>query len=137
MSTLSPNHPKQTFLCFVAQDITDEIRIVFQEFVGRLSGMREWLIRPLSLTEDEDTLGAFIEIYSALPPNHLPTDIDKQHFEEVNFFVEELQKFSAQNELALEFELDGKFVGSIEDGTLDNSLEEGLLSEWEKNLEMQ
>jgi len=78
--------------------------------------------------------GGYLDIYSALPPLHLPEEVDRQHLEEVCHLIEAVRAFSKAQALPFEFELDGTFVGSIEAGTLDRSLREGLLGEWKKHL---
>jgi hypothetical protein len=82
-----------------------------------------------------ETVGGFVEIYSALPPWTLPREIDRLHFEEVSTLVNALRDFSRQNGLSFEFELDGNYVGAIDNGEMDASLGEGLLGEWRRNLE--
>lgn len=143
---LALNHPTQKLLFFVAQDITDTIRNDVRRFVERLAASREWVVRPpkivdaLDNSENSDiggpveTIGGFLEIYFALPPARLSHDIDRQHLEEVTALVEALGDFSREESLAFEFELDGKFVGALEDGEADRTLSEGLLGEWKRHL---
>jgi len=76
-----------------------------------------------------------LEIYSAHGPWQLPVDVDRQHLEEVTWLVEALRRVSAERSLAIEFELEGTFVGSVEDGKIDRTLAEGLLGEWRRELE--
>lgn len=61
--------------------------------------------------------------------------MDRAHLEEVTRLVEALRRLSEEHRLAIEFELDGNFVGAIEDGRLDRLLAEGLLGEWRRTLE--
>jgi hypothetical protein len=143
----SPNHPKQRLLFFVAQDIDSEIQKKVRSFIDKLARSREWVIRPpkivdssvddgsLEIDSPVVTVGGYVEIYSAFPGTDLPKDIDRQHLEEVEYLIEQIRKFSENNMLAFEFELDRNFVGSIEDGVLDRTLREGLLGEWRKQLE--
>jgi len=146
---LDPNHPKQKLLFFVAQDLYSCIRANVRDFVVyRLASLRPWLLGPPqfvdSVEEPEEpsggdtrveTLGAFLEIYSALPPLNLPREVDLQHLEEVTALVSAIRDFSREHNLAFEFELDGKFVGAITGGEMDRSLSEGLLGEWRRHLE--
>lgn len=81
-----------------------------------------------------ETLGGYLEIYSALPPWKLPREIDQKHLEEVTALTSALTDFSHEHSLAFEFELSDTFVGSIEDGKMDRSLSEGLLGEWRRHL---
>ena len=83
-----------------------------------------------------ESVGACLELYSAMPPLQLPREVDLQHFNEVTNLVAALQEFSRENKLAFELELDGTFVGSVTDGEMDRSLAQGLLSEWKRQLEL-
>jgi hypothetical protein len=144
---VAPNHPKQKLLFFVAQDLDDASRASVRDFVLRLASLRHWLNGPPrfvnSRDEPEDaahgdspveTVGGYLEIYSALPPWILPRELDLQHFNEVTALVEALRDFSRQQSLAFELELGETFVGAITDGELDRSLAEGLLGEWKRQL---
>jgi hypothetical protein len=140
------NHPIQKLLFFLAQDVSEEDRYLVRSFIERLAATREWVIRPPKVVDEVDepensiedspveTVGGYVEIYSALQPLQLPREIDLQHLEDVTTLVEAVRDLSEQHSLAFEFELDGEFVGSIEDGRLDRCLSEGLLGEWRKHL---
>ena len=147
MTLSTANHPKQKLLFFVAQDLDDDIRASVRDFVLRLALLRRWLNGPprfvISREERTDTsrgdmpvetVGAYLEIYSALPPLTLPREIDLQHLDEVTALVGAVRDFSREHSLAFEFELDGTFVGAITDGEMDRSLAEGLLGEWRRQL---
>jgi hypothetical protein len=143
---LDPSHPKQRLLFFVAQYVDDDIRACVRDFVVRLASLRGWVNGPprfVNGRETGDTLrgdtpietvGAYLEIYSALPPLILPRDIDVWHLQEVTALVDAVRDFSREANLAFEFELDGTYVGAITDGTMDRALSEGLLEEWKRQL---
>lgn len=132
-----PGHPVQRLVFFVAQDTDDSIRVAVGAFIESLAGLREWTIAPPSRIIDEDDaslVGGCVEIYSARPPNVLPREVDLNHLEEVSTIVSSVERFSYEHMLAFEFELEGEFVGAVEDGKIDHSLREGLLGEWKRKL---
>ena len=144
---IAPNHPKQKLLFFVAQDIDDSICANVREFVLKLASLRHWLngpprfVRsreePVSTSHGDlpvETLGGYVEIYSARKPWTLPREIDLQHLDEVTALVNALRDFSREHSLEFELELDGTFVGAITDGEMDRSLADGLLGEWKRQL---
>ena len=137
------NHPQQQLLFFVAQDFDDDLKEDVRQFVDELRALRDWVIRPpLFVDECSEselgtpirTLGGALMIYSALPPNELPKEIDVRHLEEVEAIVGKISDFSREHELAIEFNLDGKFVGAVEDGNADRTLVQGLVGEWKRHL---
>src|SRR6266581_7595382 len=138
-TSIAPNHPKRKLLFFVAQDLDDRIRANVREFVLGLASLRSWLNGPPRFVNSREepldtsrgdlpveTIGAYVEIYSALPPWTLPRDINLQHFDEVTALLKALCDFSRQHSLPIEFELDGELIGAVEDGEMDRSLSEGL-----------
>ena len=147
ISSVGADHPRQKLLFFIAQDLDSELRLKVREFVQQLAGRRHWLNGPPRFVDETDeatssdsddlpieTLGGYIEIFSAWPPWSLPRDVDIQHLREVEDLVAALRQFSRQNGLAIELEFDGKFVGEIEHGEMDSLLSDVLLGEWRRAL---
>jgi hypothetical protein len=146
-TNISPDHPKQKLLFFLAQDMDDITRAKMRDFVLQLASLRGWFNGPPRFVNIQDepedtsqgdipveTLGGYIEIYSALPPWRLPREIELQHLDEVATLVAALRDFSHEHALVFELELDGTFVGSITNGEMDHLLAEGLLGEWKRQL---
>lgn len=144
-SNIKTSHQKQRLLFFVAQDVDADIRDAMRAVVESLVNHREWLIQPPKFVDTidyvgtraedfpDETVGGTLEIYSAMDGT-LPRDIDAAALEEVECLVTAVTELSTSLALEIEFELDGVFVGAIEDGKLDKSLSEGLLGEWRRHL---
>ena len=138
-------YPKQRLVFFVAQDVDASLRHTIKEMVQNLSNEKKWLGQPPFFidavdqagTRDEDfpdeTIGGALEIYSALSGG-LPHEIDVATLKEVEFLVDAVKELSNSNSIEIEFELDGVFVGAIENGHLDKSLKEGFLGAWRRHL---
>ena len=139
------DYRKQRLLFFVAQDISDELKSSVRTLVEQLAIKRSWVIAPPSFVDalddagsrEEDfpdaTVGGSLLIFSALDSG-LPRDIDIKNLQDVEEVVAEVQALSESEKISFEFELDGKFVGAIDDGRLDKSLSEGLIGEWRRHL---
>ena len=140
------DHPRQSLLFFVAQDVDDEIRMAIKKVLSDMVASGTWVIGPPALVDaienvgtrdvdaPDETVGGVHEIYSALPPNDLPRAIDERQLREVEHIVESVKRVSRDHGLEFEFELDGRYVGTIEDGVVDATLEKGLLNEWRNHL---
>jgi hypothetical protein len=146
-NVLEVANPKQVLLFFIVSRIDQKVRSIVEEFVTALAASRTWAIGPptfvdeIEQPEDQsqgdlplETLGGYLEIYSALPPVELPPEIDGRHFQEVTALLESLGKLSFENSLDIEVELDGNAVGCISNGNMDRSLRIGLLDEWKRHL---
>ena len=82
---MDPNHPKQKFLFFVAQPLDEALRGRVRDLVLRMASLRQWLNGPprfLNTREEPldrskgdlaiETIGGYIEIYSAWAPGRFP-----------------------------------------------------------------
>jgi len=145
ISSVSPDPPRQKLVFFIAQDVDDELRLKVREFVQQLAGTRHWLNGPPRFVDEVDdtpssdpddlpieSLGGYIEIFSAWPPWKVPRDVDIQHLREAEHLVAALCHFSRQNGLTIEMQLDEKFVGEIQNGEMDVLVAEVLLGEWRR-----
>ena len=143
---ISDDHPRQKLIFFVSQDVDDKIRNLVRKILSDIATSRDWLIgapKFIDITEyagtrnvdiPDETVGGLYEMYSALPLNSLPREIDEISLKEVEYIIASIQKFSLDKGLEFEFELDGTYVGTIEDGVVDTTLANGLLGEWRKHL---
>lgn len=128
----------------MAQDIGLEAEAALKNTLEEMSGERVWTISAptlvdfvegsSSLGEDEEfrNLGGVLEIYSA--QERLPVELDKRIYGDIEFLVTKLQQLSRDMSIEFEFELEGVFVGAIENGRLDKNLDVGLLGEWCRHL---
>jgi hypothetical protein len=88
---VSPNHPKQKLVFYVSQTVDDDVKSEIRDFVISVASLRNWLNGPPVFVNSRQpvesnrgdmsvqTLGGYLEIYSALPPLNLPREIDLQH----------------------------------------------------------
>ena len=132
------DHPIQTLLFVVASQFDSADALKIEQLVVGLETTREWVIHaPVFVNEDDEefpTLGVYLSLYSAFPPEILPLDLERRTFEEVNDLVVRLQFLSKESGLEFEVTLDGEDIGSIEGGEPDRFLRVGLLEEWERAL---
>jgi len=148
-SNVDLSHPKQELLFYLTEFANSDVVNELRELIDRLANSRQWLIGPPVFMHGEEsllkaesasdvieTIGGSLEIYSALPPLKLPLEIDRQQFDEVTTLINELCFFSRARNLIFEFELDEVYVGAIERGSMDRSLEQGLLGEWQRQLDL-
>ncbi|MFY1018201.1 hypothetical protein [Ectopseudomonas khazarica] len=139
MHVMPLDHAKQKLIFYVAQDLDQSIKSDVQQLVKELAASRVWCTAPPSLIDEIDengleVVGGMLEIYSALPPNILPRDVDSKNLEEVEELIGAVRDLSEKVSLSFEFQLDATYVGSIEDGVIDRVLQEGLLAPWRDNL---
>lgn len=137
---------RQRLIFFVDPDDANvEVNERVKVMIERLEKKRSWSILPPSYIDsinDPDSMegeipresaGGSLQIYSAAKGD-LPAAVDKINLDEVECFINEIKILSSCLQITVEFELDGMFVGSIECGKSDISLEEGLLGPWRRHL---
>ncbi|WP_339421361.1 MULTISPECIES: hypothetical protein [unclassified Pseudomonas] len=130
---------KQKLIFYVAQDLDQSVRSNVQQLVNEVAASRIWSVTPPSFIDEIDESGAevvggILEIYSALPPNILPIEMDSKNLDDVEALVAAVKKLSEKENLSFEFQLDTTFVGAIEDGVIDRLLLDGLLVPWRNHI---
>lgn len=130
---------KQKLIFYVAQDLDQSIRSNVQQLVNEVAASRIWSVTPPSFIDEIDesgteVVGGILEIYSALPPNLLPIEMDSKNLDDVEALVGAVKKLSENESLSFEFQLDTIYVGAIEDGVIDRVLLDGLLVPWRNHL---
>ncbi|BDB16973.1 hypothetical protein RJC98_29775 [Pseudomonas allii] len=130
---------KQKLIFYVAQDLDKSIRSNVQQLVNEVAASRIWSVTPPRFIDEIDESGAevvggILEIYSALPPNILPIEMDSKNLDDVEALVGAVKKLSEDEDLSFEFKLDTTYVGAIEDGVIDRVLLDGLLVPWRNHL---
>ena len=130
---------KQKLIFYVAQDLDQSIRSNVQQLVNEVAASRIWSVTPPTFIDEIDESGAevvggILEIYSALPPNILPIEMDSKNLDDVEALVGAVKKLSENENLSFEFQSDTTFVGAIEDGVIDRVLLDGLLVPWRNHL---
>lgn len=140
-------HPRQRLLFFLVQGRDASSRDTMVGLVSGLERSRDWLLGPPRTIDvfemyhsregdlRIDTLGGELEICSALGPVALPDDVDAVFLSEVRTVVEAVRRTSKDYGLCCGFELDDTYVGTIEDGDADATLQLGLLDSWHERLE--
>lgn len=138
--------PRDKLLFYVADEVTPQTRERVRRFVSEIANKRQWVLGPpeyLDMTEDlatrdgdmpVETVGAELEVYSAQIPGGLPTDVDAQHFAEVNDLVQAVRRLSEEAAVPFEFMYGGIYAGAVEAGEIDRTLQVGLLDEWRKRI---
>lgn len=133
------NIPTISLYFYIAQDVEEHDAAALQLALMGIADAIDWSLGPPQLlasadAEDGPLLGGQLDLYSARPPTILPLEMDRRNLAEVELLIDALRELSQRRGLLLEFELDGEYVGSIEDGELDLSLRAGLLEPWREHL---
>lgn len=134
--------PRQALAFFAEGDCDLRFREQLDAMLKKLGGERAWLLGAPKLldevfsagkADDEvKTLGGVLEMLSARPPNKLPIEIDRRLLEEVEALVDAVGRLSADTGMVFSFQLDDTFVGAIEAGKVNTTLQVGLLDEWRR-----
>lgn len=139
MHSIQLKFAKQKLIFYVAQDLDQTIRSNVEQLVNEVAASRIWSVTPPSYIDEIDengaeVVGGILEIYSALPPNILPIEMDSKNLDDVEALVGAVKKLSEKENLSFEFQLDATFVGAIEDGVIDRVLMYGLLVPWRNHI---
>ncbi len=134
------NHPVQTLLFYVEEETSDEACLDIEATIAKAAKTRDWLLGPPAFVNEHDdtgilTLGGLLRIYSGMPPNELPLELDKTLYEEVSQVIHLTRELSIAHRLTFLFELDDDLIGCVSGGDMEEGLEQGLLGEWRRALE--
>jgi hypothetical protein len=139
--------PKQTLLFFLSEDVTDRKRQLINDFVRSIEDSRSWTICPPKFVDEASeiaearadlpilTVGGALQIFSATGDGSLPRDLDEKNLDDVEALIHAVKHLSRDQSLSFEFELDGVYVGAIDNGISDRALDQGLLQEWRNHLD--
>jgi hypothetical protein len=142
------DHPKVPLFFFIEGEADEELADALRVFLESLAPTRSWTLGPPEFTETTDELddgsemtfaGGALELYSALPPwdQYLPREIDRAHLEECEYLIRRLAEFSAEHDVAIDFQLGETDVGDLDKGKMSQGLAVGLLGEWRRALRAQ
>ncbi|MEO8378056.1 MAG: hypothetical protein ABI779_00185 [Acidobacteriota bacterium] len=129
-------------LFYVVGDVDDALIEHLRDAIDDVAESRDWTVGPPTFIEEDDEndnevlVGGTFEMYTALPPwaEKLDPKVDQAHFNEVTSIVSAMKRFSDRTGATVVFEIDDHSVGEIAHGTLDRTLQVGLLGEWERVL---
>ncbi|GIG00116.1 hypothetical protein [Catellatospora citrea] len=122
----------------VPASVADSMRALSQ----RLAGRRRWVLAPPELCDETDvrdgrSLGFVLPIYTARPPwgEGMDPTLDRAHLDEVKELLGELCRISGECHVSFVVDFAGESIGTVEEGRMDESLEIGLIGEWERVLD--
>jgi len=122
----------------VPASVANSMQITYQQLTSR----RQWVLGPPELFDESDvgdgrSLGLVLSIYTATPPwgEEMDRTIDRTHLEEVKELLCEICRISGEHHISFDVDFAGESIGTIEEGRMDESLEIGLVGEWERVLD--
>jgi hypothetical protein len=120
-------------------DDYDDSILRFQSFI-KLLNAQQWnhgipqffdQIDDESCTRPEDVPIRSVGCVLSFPNNvEREINIEQASYADVSLLVSLLEDYSRENAEEFDIELDGEYIGSIEDGEVDQSLTVGLLDAW-------
>ncbi|MGI5238904.1 hypothetical protein [Dactylosporangium sp. CA-139066] len=82
-------------------------------------------------------LGFVLSIYTSRPPwdEEMDRTIDRAQLDEVKELLGEICRISGERNVSFDVHFAEESIGTVEDGRMDQSLEVGLIREWERVLD--
>jgi hypothetical protein len=118
--------------------VANSMQVLSQQLAGR----RQWVLGPPELFDEPDvrdgrSLGFVLSIYTARPPwgEGMDRMIDRAHLDEVKELLGEICRISGERHISFVIDFAGESIGTVEEGRMDESLEIGLVGEWERALD--
>jgi hypothetical protein len=121
----------------VPASVVNSMRVLSRELASR----RQWVLGPPELFDESDardgrSLGFVLSIYTARPPwdKRMDRVIDRAHLNEAKELLGEICRISGELHVSFVVDFAGESIGTVEEGRMDESLEVGLIREWERVL---
>ena len=122
-------------LFFLTGEFDEEDVKVLRGVVSSLHSSHDWMITAPEFVDEEDddepdglrTVGGVLQL-----PEVGPSQTERRGLEDLMHLIGALVRYSRnrRQELELEFELDGTFVGDIQGGEVGRTLRTGLIDPW-------
>lgn len=125
-------------LFFLTGDFSDEDVKALRGVVSELRSSHRWFksapefIDEVDESEPEElrTVGGVVQL-----PEVGPIETERRGFADLIHLVGALRGYSGARGRELEFELDGTFVGDIQDGNISRTLQAGLIDPWRERVQ--
>jgi hypothetical protein len=138
---MQEDHPIDRLVVAVAGVASPSAVAAVRASAQELAGRRSWTLGSpeffdQSENADDGSVGLVLSIYTALPPwgQELDREVDRAHLEEVKELMGEVARVSDRANISFTVDLGGEMIGTVQGGRMDNSLEVGLIGEWERVL---
>ena len=135
---------KDFLFCLSEVYSEDDVRLLHR-LIDELARDRAWYHGPPQFVDQTDassctlpedlpvrTVGGYVE-FSA-PGAVQDAAAEKHQFEDADFLIERLARYSRERKCELEIEYAGELIGEIENGEISESVAIGFLAEWCRNL---
>jgi hypothetical protein len=136
------DHPIDCLVATVEGTVSASVANSMQVLSEQLAGRRQWVLGPPELFDESDvrggrSLGFVLSIYTARPPwdEGLDRTVDRAHLDEVKELLGEICRVSGERDVSFVVDFAGESIGAVEEGRMRESLEVGLIGEWERVLD--
>ncbi|GAB3809525.1 hypothetical protein [Micromonospora zhanjiangensis] len=135
------DHPIDRLVVAVAGEVPESLVTAMRASARQLVSRRPWILGPPEFfdepgSRDRRSVGFALSIYTARPPwgHDLDRQVDRDHLEEVKELIREVCRISDEHTATFVVDFAGESIGMVEIGQMDDSLNVGLIGEWERIL---
>src|SRR5688572_23186051 len=135
------DHPIDQLVVTIEGTMSASIASSLQALSQQLASRRHWVFGPPDLFDEsgvgDRSLGFVLSIYTMRPPwdEEMDRTIDRAHVDEVKELLGGICQISGEGGASFDVYFAGESIGTVEEGRMDNSLEVGLIGEWERVLD--
>jgi hypothetical protein len=136
------DHPIDRLVVTVEGTVPASVAGSMQALSQQVAGQRQWVLGPPELFDESDvrdggSLGFVLSVYTARPPwdEEMDRAIDRAHLAEVKELLGGICQISGECDVSFVVDFAEESIGAVEKGRMDESLEIGLIGEWERVLD--